>query len=92
MVNREEAKRIAEDFLRAKLPGETFHIREVYDYFEYPWTLERIYEYQETPWTTCWIVYYVEACDQLLLRSSTIVVLSKENGKVFYRGSTGDEG
>ncbi len=92
VINREGAKRIAGEFLRTEFPEKTFHIRDVYDYFEYPGSLERIYESQETPWTTCWIVHYKDACDHLFLSSSAIIVLSKKKGEVFYCGSTNDEG
>jgi len=40
----------------------------------------------------CWYVYPPSADNQLMLRSSRVIIISRLNGEILYDGSAGDEG
>jgi hypothetical protein len=42
----------------------------------------------------CWIVYapWLDGKDDLILRSSRVLLISKSSGKILYDGDAGDEG
>lgn len=40
----------------------------------------------------CWYVYPPNADNQIMLRSSRVIIISRLTGKILYDGSAGDEG
>jgi hypothetical protein len=46
------------------------------------------------PTEPCWFVYapWGDKFDGIMLRSSRVIIISKQSGKVLYDGSTNDEG
>jgi hypothetical protein len=94
-ISREEAHRIAEAHLRKELdtaqlpadPARVSGIREVRSIDEVrapmPYGLR-------VPIEECWIAYLEEPT--LIIRSSTIILIRKDSGKVVYSGDANDEG
>ena len=46
------------------------------------------------PQEPCWIVYapWLDGKDDLILRSSRVLLISKDSGKILFDGDAGDEG
>lgn len=86
MVNREEARRIAE--------GEVKHrrlssgIEDIFSLEEFPRRAPLIYGGPDL--RRCWIAYATRSGHDL--KSGTIVLVDRESGEVLYSGSTFDEG
>jgi hypothetical protein len=88
MISKEQALEIAKRFLEES--GRTYELDGPRSYEE----CGRLYIYKVKPFREedCWFFYLQEIPRVHALRSSTILVISKENGKVMYFGSAGDEG
>ena len=95
-ITREEAVRIAEEYIAAHPAWEDYRIGEVI-------TLEKPEELQRfagrlyggpnpEELRDCWIAYLEEEEPPHCLRSSTILLIKKSDGKVIYAASAGDEG
>ena len=52
----------------------------------------RIYSATLIPDEPCWYVYTSWDDNPLVLRSSRVIVISRQTGQVFFDGSAGDEG
>ena len=48
--------------------------------------------YGINPADPCWYVYAPWSDEQIVLRSSRVIVISRTTGEIFYDGSAGDEG
>lgn len=95
---RESARQIIERHLRRS--GETeARIRNLLDaadpaFWRLPLRLGRLYRPEGEPihLDRCWIAYLEYPGQELCLRSSTVVLVYKDTGKVVYHGSADDDG
>lgn len=90
-IEREQAKKIAEQFLKEENRNE-FQVERVAAPNELPGRQPAVYGVEID---NCWIAYLrpsEHAESQFSLKSSDIIIVSRTNGKVLYFGSDNDEG
>jgi hypothetical protein len=88
---RADAERIAREYEAAdgrSLDGLEFH---AYGVDEINWQQPCLYGVDDTEVERSWIVY-VRHSTLVMLKSSYIVIVSKNNGSIIYAGSAHDEG
>jgi hypothetical protein len=106
MITREQAHWIARKYVRKHLPGGCSEIRAVRSSdelsgrrpFLFEWPDERLCRFPEfdgdlDSLNHSWIAYCERPKDEpLMLCSSTIIIISKDSGKILYAGTALDEG
>ena len=92
MISRDQAKVRAEKYLQDRSMLGAFSIRHVYSVEEIQFRLPLVYGCPEESLENCWIVYLERLLDKIQLRSSMIILISKETGSTVYFGSAKDEG
>jgi hypothetical protein len=92
MTSRDDARRIATEYLSEwASPWGPAYVWEVLAWDEITWARPRPYGAQASVETT-WICNLDEPQAPLMLRSSTIIAVSRVTGQVVYAGSANDEG
>ncbi len=89
-TSRENAALIATQYLREK--GRDFTVSEIYSWDEIPFRKPCLYYVEPFDITQCWIVYLSGPDTGWMLKSSDIVIVTKDSGKVVYFGTANDEG
>jgi hypothetical protein len=89
-ISREKAANIASQYLQEN--GRGFTVNDVYSWDEIPFRKPCLYYVEPFDITQCWIVYLNGPDTGLMLKSSDIVIVSRDSGKVFYFGTANDEG
>jgi hypothetical protein len=91
-ISREDAHRIAEWYLEDRGLGEKVRCVVVLDEISWPWPEPLNWDAPHPDLYRSWIVYLEDPNrDRSLIKSSTILVISRRNGQVWI-GSAGDEG
>jgi hypothetical protein len=90
MINREEALGIAKNWLKEMNRDDPLVGPYSYDDLSSSGRKPFVYNVTKTKLEDCWYFYLKET--RLILRSSTILVLSKNDGSKVYFGSAEDEG
>jgi hypothetical protein len=89
MISKEEATKIARDYLRQQ--GLIGNVNDALALHEIQYSAPNIYWIREhPPADECW--YMIPNQPGRRLGSSTIIVIAMEGGEVLYFGSAGDEG
>ena len=92
-VTREQAFKIAEAYLNTHPMKNCVGIAEVLTWGEIDFPKPRgVYGFPPDKMQNCWIAYCKLPANWCSLTSSTIIVISKEDGSVQYAGSANDEG
>jgi len=91
MITREKARDIAAEFLRLH-PGYGSVVTQVLGWEEIAFQRPRPYGISTQDLMQCWICYVLHPGEFPMLRSSTIVAVSRSTGEVQYSGSANDEG
>ena len=86
-ISREAARSIA----AARVGNKSTGIGKVLSYDEIDFKTFQIYNFPPDVLQEFWIAY-VENDDHTILKSSTVVLVSKESGEIAYVGSAQDEG
>ena len=91
-ISREQAAQIAADVLRFKPEFATFDIDKVVTLEEITWASPNpSYGTSRTIFDNSWIVY-LRPKELVGLRAGTILVISRDTGRLIYIGSANDEG
>ena len=90
-TTREQAQDIARRYLREEL-WTGYTVRDVLAWDEIDSAKPCIYYPKPFDIENCWIVYLDGPYTGWMLKSSDIIIVSKESGEVFYAGSANDEG
>jgi hypothetical protein len=91
MTSREDARRIAVEYLaQQRTACGTGAVREVVAWDEITW--RRPTPYGAPPLAGSWICYVEESGEPPMLRSSMIVAVCRDTGRVLYAGGAADEG
>ena len=88
-VDRESARSLVEEYLR-QVGRTEFSVEKLCDVSEIRTRLPSVYGVRIDD--RCWIAYLRGPMTGFCVKSSDIVVLSKETGRVLYFGSANDEG
>ncbi len=91
-MTREQAHWTASGYLRKHHPGGCTEINKMLDLDEFPSRKLCLYNVSAEVLSRSWIAYCHNPEDVCTLKSSTIIVISKDTRKVIYAGSAGDEG
>ncbi len=90
-ISREEAAEIAERFLEDS-GRRSFSIRNIWDIWELKLRRPNPHFVTHIRWDHCWIAYLEGPLSGIMLKSSDIIVISKETGEILYSGDANDEG
>ena len=93
MVTREKAEEIARTYVQEQ--GRHYEVecaRTFKEVEESHTQTPRLYHPGCIDWGTSWIVYLGDHLPGSMIKSSTIIIVSQENGEVHYFGDVSDEG
>lgn len=90
-VTREQARDIADRFLQEK-PWSGYEIDRVLAWDEIDFAKPCIYYVRPFDIEKCRIAYLRDPTEEIMLKSSVILAISRDTGEVHYFGSANDEG